>query len=65
MTKERAIKEATEIADRDKILMAVTFNPYGENDEAENYGYFPKRASGIFMYEETVETIRPKGEADA
>ena len=61
MTKKRAMKEATEIAKRDGIRMVVTWDPYAENPVAsENYGYFPKRAAGIFNLEEIVETIEPE-----
>ena len=61
MTKKRATIEATKIANRDGIRMVVTWDPYAENSEAsEAYGYFPKRAAGIFNLEEIVETIDPE-----
>ena len=62
MTRERATKEAREIAERDGIRMVVTIDPYAENpDVTQNYGYFPNAATGIFRYEKVVETIEPGG----
>jgi prolyl-tRNA editing enzyme YbaK/EbsC (Cys-tRNA(Pro) deacylase) len=63
MTKTQATKEAREIADRDRIRMVVTYNPYAETeDEAEKYGYHPHRVAkaAIFAYDEIVKTIRPR-----
>lgn len=58
MTKEQASKEAKEVAERDKLDMVVTFNPYGEEEsDDEKFGYFPAGAVSIFKYEEVVETI--------
>ena len=67
MTKEAAIAEATEIANRDRIVMVVTVNPYEEteNDE-EKYNFFPRgvldrmHRIGAFKYDEVVETIKPE-----
>ncbi len=58
MTQEEASQEATRTAKIAKVRMVVTFNPYGEEeDEAENYSYFPADAIKIFKHEKIVETI--------
>jgi len=59
MTLLQAVREATEIAKRDRIRMVVTFNPYAENpDETQKYSYFPHSAKHIFKYERVVDTIQ-------
>ncbi len=61
MLKKQAMIGAQKVADREGLRMVVTFDPYAENgDTSQNYGYFPARATGIFMLEEKVETIDPK-----
>ena len=37
--------------------MTVTFNPYGEEAEEENYNYFPSAAASIFYLEQVIDTI--------
>ncbi len=60
MTREQAVDEATAIAEREGIRMVVTFDPYAENqDETQNFNYFPKAATGIFKYEKIKATIEP------
>lgn len=60
MKREQASKEAREIAEREGIVMVVTFNPYGEEElEADRFGYFPAAALRIFHLEEEVERIHP------
>ena len=60
MTKEQATDEATEIAKNDGIRMVVTFDPYAENeDDTQNFGYFPQAAIEIFSHEEVIDTIEP------
>jgi hypothetical protein len=58
MTKKQATTEATEIANRDRIRMVVTENPYAENED-ETFGYCPAAAASIFKYEKVLETIEP------
>jgi hypothetical protein len=60
MSKERAIKEATEIANKDNIVMVVTFNPFAEFD-SEVYGYYPAVAHACVPHEEIIEIIKPEG----
>jgi hypothetical protein len=63
MTREQATREATEIANRDRIRMVVTFDPYAENaDETQNFGFFPESAIEIFSHENVEETIVPAAE---
>lgn len=60
MTREQAVKEATEIAQNDGVRMAVTFNEYDEAPcESEKFGYFPAAAASIFKHEKVVEVIEP------
>lgn len=59
MSKESAIKEATEIANKDGITMVVTFNEYAEY-ETDQYGYYPAVAFPVVeKFEVIVETIKP------
>jgi len=52
--------EAKEVAEREGIRMVVTFDPYAENqDETQNFNYFPSAATGIFKYEKIEATIEP------
>ena len=61
MTREEAIKEATEAAKRDQIEMVVAFNPFDDEAETdeEKYGFYPATAVKIFRFEKVVETIKP------
>lgn len=63
MTKETALRQAQEDATRYDLTIVVTFNPYGEDAEEQNYGYIPEGARKIFFHEEVVATILPKKEA--
>jgi hypothetical protein len=67
MTKQDATDRATETANRDGIVMVVTFNPYEETlDEDDKFGYFPEEALarmhrvGAFKFDKIVETIKPE-----
>ena len=60
MSKESAIKEATEIANKDNIIMVVTFNKYAEF-ESEEFGYYPAVAHACVPHEEIIHRIIPEG----
>ena len=60
MSKESAIKEATEIANKDNIIMVVTFNQYAEY-ETDEYGYYPAVAHACVPHEEIIHRIVPEG----
>ena len=61
MSKQTAITEATEIANKDNIVMVVTFNEYAEY-ETDQYGYYPAVAFPVVEgFEVIVETIKPSG----
>ena len=59
MTKEHAISAAQVEADLHDCTLVVTFNPYGEDTEDENFGFMPEGALKIFKYETRVATILP------
>jgi hypothetical protein len=60
MTREQAVKEATQIARDDGVRMAVTFNQYDEEpNDREKFGYFPAAAASIFKLDKIVEVIEP------
>ena len=62
MSKETAIAEATKIANKDNIVMVVTFNEYAEY-ETDQYGYYPATAFPIVeKFERIVETIEPSAD---
>lgn len=60
MTKETALAEAQEVANRHDLTIVITFDPHGEDTEEENYGYIPEGARKIFAHEEVVATILPE-----
>jgi hypothetical protein len=60
MTKEQAIREATEIAVNDNIRMIVTFNQYAEY-ETDEWAYYPAAARSIFALDEEKFRIEPGG----
>lgn len=60
MTKERATRQAQHLANQHGLTLVVAHNPYGEESDAENFGYYPKGAVKIFKYETVVSTITPK-----
>ena len=60
MTKEQAIREATEIAVNDNIRMIVTFNKYAEY-ETDQWAYYPAAARSIFAHDEEKFRIEPGG----
>ncbi len=68
MTREDATEKAREHANRDGIVMVVTFNEYEEAEEADKYGFFPEDALarmhriGAFKFDKVVETIKPPGD---
>lgn len=64
MTKERATRQAQQLADQHGLTLVVAHNPYGEESDEENFGYYPKGAVKIFKYETVVSTITP-GEDNA
>ena len=62
MTLDDAKSEATLLADDEHLVMAVYFDPYGEEEKLDDrYGYMPLTALSIFQYHELIETIHPAG----
>ena len=60
MTRDKAVEEATLIAEQENIVMSVTFNPYGEEeDRCGWYSYHPQVADHIFSHERVVKIVKP------
>lgn len=61
MTKREARIEARKVANQDGILMAITFNPYAEEEEEDQkYGFVPLKATKLLKHEEVVEVMEPR-----
>lgn len=59
MTETQARAEAQAIANRDGIVMAVTFDPWAEY-ETDRWGYCPEAAAAkCFPLEEVRATLHP------
>ena len=61
MLKAEAFTAASNIADKDNIVMVVTHNPYDEFEPSDNsYGYFPQTSyHTVEKHEALIATVYP------